>query len=85
MVAVILAGGARVGPGWRPATATGPLSFEPSGIDGGGFVDVIAVDPRRSGLVPAGGDVSGLHRSTGTVLVALRGTGALTGPAVSPG
>lgn len=40
------------------------LSFTASGLDGGGFVNVVAVDPSGSGLVLAGGDVSGFHRST---------------------
>ena len=40
------------------------LSFGPTGLEGGGFVNVIAVDPSGSGLVIAGGDVSGFHRST---------------------
>src|SRR4051794_11167856 len=40
------------------------LGFRQSGIAGGGFVNVIAADPSGSGLLIAGGDVSGLHRST---------------------
>src|SRR5437870_13828864 len=40
------------------------FSFAPSGVAGGGFVNVVAVDPAGSGLVLAGGDVSGIHRST---------------------
>ena len=41
----------------------GTPSFSPSGIDGGGFQNVVAVDPAGSGLLLAGGDVSGFHRS----------------------
>lgn len=55
--------------GWTfalgPAGPAGAVTgFRQSGIEGGGFVNVIAVDPSGSGLVIAGGDVSGLHRST---------------------
>src|SRR5439155_5929354 len=46
-----------------PAGAQSPTAFAASGIDGGGFVNVVAVDPRRTGVVLAGGDVSGIHRS----------------------
>ena len=35
-----------------------------SGLDGGGFVNVVAFDPSGSGVVLAGGDVSGIQRST---------------------
>ena len=45
------------------APAPDALSFTPSGLVGGGFVNTIAVDPAGSGLVLAGGDVSGFHRS----------------------
>jgi hypothetical protein len=45
------------------APSTRASGFRQSGIVGGGFVNVIAVDPSGSGLVIAGGDVSGLHRS----------------------
>jgi len=45
-----------------PAPAA--TGFRQSGIEGGGFVNVIAADPSGSGLIIAGGDVSGLHRST---------------------
>jgi hypothetical protein len=47
-----------------PAGAQSPTAFAASGIDGGGFVNVVAVDPRRTGVVLAGGDVSGIQRST---------------------
>lgn len=40
------------------------LTFAPSGLDGGGFVNVVAYDPSGSGVVLAGGDVSGIQRST---------------------
>jgi hypothetical protein len=52
-----LAGGATV-------PASGATGLHQSGLVGGGFVNVIAVDPSGSGVVIAGGDVSGLHRST---------------------
>ena len=45
-------------------SASGATGFRQSGIVGGGFVNVITVDPSGSGLVIAGGDVSGLQRST---------------------
>ena len=44
--------------------ATSMLSFRQSGLAGGGFVNTIALDPAGGGLVLAGGDVSGFHRST---------------------
>ena len=61
--ALFLAAGWLVTAGERraPAAASG---FQQSGIAGGGFVNVIAADPSGSGLLIAGGDVSGLHRST---------------------
>ena len=49
------------------STASGaavtPLSFAESGLGGGGFQNVIAIDPADSGLVLAGGDTSGIYRS----------------------
>ncbi|MFN8104567.1 MAG: hypothetical protein U0U69_08915 [Acidimicrobiia bacterium] len=52
--------------GWSAAVsatiATG--AYRPSGMDGGGFQNVVAVDPLGSGTVLAGGDVGGLYRST---------------------
>lgn len=52
--------------GWSAAVsatiATG--AYRPSGMDGGGFQNVVAVDPFGSGTVLAGGDVGGLYRST---------------------
>ena len=55
--------------GWTLALGPAGLSsaaagFRQSGIEGGGFVNVIAADPTGSGVMIAGGDVSGLHRST---------------------
>ena len=47
-----------------PSPAPAATGFRQSGIVGGGFVNVIAADPSGSGLMIAGGDVSGLHRST---------------------
>ncbi|MDR6553898.1 fibronectin type III domain-containing protein [Paenibacillus qinlingensis] len=46
------------------ATAHAANSFGPSGYDGGGFHNVIAVDPFGSGLVLAGADAGGIQRST---------------------
>jgi photosystem II stability/assembly factor-like uncharacterized protein len=46
------------------AAAATTATFGPSGLDGAGFQNVVAVDPRGTGLVLAGGDVSGVHRST---------------------
>lgn len=43
---------------------TGPGSFTASGVDGGGFINVIAFDPWTPGVVLAGGDVSGISRSS---------------------
>jgi photosystem II stability/assembly factor-like uncharacterized protein len=43
--------------------AVTPLSFAGSGLGGGGFQNVIAIDPADSGLVLAGGDTSGIYRS----------------------
>src|SRR3954454_13009289 len=54
--------------GWSLAIGSEPAAaaagLRQTGIVGGGFVNVIAVDPSGSGVVIAGGDVSGLHRST---------------------
>ncbi len=41
-----------------------PWAFRSSSIEGAGFVNVIAHDPHHPGTLLAGGDVSGLHRST---------------------
>ena len=43
--------------------ASAAAGFSQTGIEGGGFVNVIAADPFGSGVMVAGGDVSGLHRS----------------------
>src|SRR5207244_693485 len=40
------------------------LRFQGSGVEGGGFENVVVVDPSGSGVVLAGGDVSGFQRST---------------------
>jgi hypothetical protein len=61
--AVALAAGWVVTAGERGAPALTP-GFTQSGIVGGGFVNVVAAGPSGSGLLLAGGDVSGLHRST---------------------
>ncbi len=42
----------------------GGIAFSGSGLGGGGFQNVIALDPSGSGLVLAGGDTSGVYRST---------------------
>lgn len=51
----------------QPITSTAadppPLRFRQSGLAGGGFINVVETDPTGSGLVIAGGDVSGFHRS----------------------
>jgi photosystem II stability/assembly factor-like uncharacterized protein len=46
------------------ARATGSTTFEPTGLDGGGLVNVVAFDPSNPGVVIAGGDNSGIYRST---------------------
>lgn len=46
------------------AEATAPaLAFSATGYEGGGFQNVLAVDPAGSGLMLSGADVSGFHRS----------------------
>ncbi len=40
------------------------LRFQGSGVEGGGFQNVVAVDPSGSGVILAGGDVTGFQRST---------------------
>jgi hypothetical protein len=40
------------------------MTFRPSGLDGAGFQNVVAIDPRGTGLVLSGGDVAGIQRST---------------------
>src|SRR5437667_2620089 len=44
--------------------SAGTLRFGGSGLEGGGFENVVAVDPSGSGVLLAGGDVSGFQRST---------------------
>ena len=46
-----------------PAPVTG-ATFEMSGYEGGGFVNVVEADPEGSGLVLSGSDVGGIFRST---------------------
>ncbi len=46
-----------------PVSAAAPVSFQASGMDGGGLVNAIAFDPRTPGVVIAGGDNSGIFRS----------------------
>lgn len=65
--AVVAAGCANARTSKATSTAISPsgtVAFGASGYDGGGFVNVVAADPTGSGLVLAGGDVSGVHRST---------------------
>ena len=38
--------------------------FRSVGPDGGGFINVVAIDPSGSGLVLAGADLGGIERST---------------------
>lgn len=60
--ALVLTGAAVTASAAPASTATVPTAT-PSGLDGGGFVNVVAVDPQDPNLLVAGGDVSGLHRS----------------------
>jgi hypothetical protein len=48
----------------RPCCPQPTSGFHQSGIDGGGFVNVVTFDPSGSGVVLAGGDVSGILRSS---------------------
>lgn len=49
----------------RPATAVPARpAFAASGVDGGGFQNVVAIDPFDSRMVLAGADVAGVARST---------------------
>ncbi|HVE94465.1 MAG TPA: hypothetical protein VNB24_06055 [Acidimicrobiales bacterium] len=45
-------------------SAAPPFTFSPSGLVGGGFVNVVAADPRDNGLLLAGSDTGGIQRST---------------------
>lgn len=48
-----------------PAAGTASsYAFRPSGLEGGGFQNAVAFDPFTPGIVLAGGDVSGISRST---------------------
>ena len=46
------------------ASAPTQYSFAPSSLDGGGFENVIAADPRHNGVVLSGSDAGGIQRST---------------------
>jgi hypothetical protein len=46
------------------AGAASALTFTPSGLAGGGFQNVIAIDPSQNRVVLTGGDTSGIWRST---------------------
>jgi hypothetical protein len=46
------------------AARAGALSFAPTGLEGGGFQNVVAVDPANTSILLSGGDVSGIERST---------------------
>ena len=45
------------------SAATGPLTFKASALDAGGVENALAIDP-VNGVLLAGGNVSGIHRST---------------------
>jgi hypothetical protein len=40
------------------------MTFAPTGLEGGGFQNVVAVDPANPSILLSGGDVSGIQRST---------------------
>jgi hypothetical protein len=46
------------------AARAATLSFSPTGPGGGGFQNVVAVDPASPNVLLSGGDVSGIERST---------------------
>src|SRR5919106_1388886 len=69
---VSLGDGSRVAPPPRDGRTVAPTTsqggqreyvFQPTGLEGGGFQNVVEFDPSGSGLVLSGGDVSGFHRS----------------------
>jgi hypothetical protein len=47
-----------------PLRAAPAVPFRPTGLDGGGLVNVVAFDPWTPGVVIAGGDNSGFYRSS---------------------
>jgi hypothetical protein len=47
-----------------PVSASAALHFDGTGLEGGGFQNVVAFDPFHPGVVLSGGDVSGFQRST---------------------
>ena len=47
-----------------PVSAAVPVTFLPTGLDGGGLANAVAFDPWTPGVVIAGGDNSGIFRST---------------------
>jgi hypothetical protein len=68
-----------------PAGALPNPTFTGSGLIGGGIQNVVAVDPGSSGIVLAGGDVAGIHRSTdwGQTWQPVNGTVTIGGLAVA--
>ncbi|MGH7425973.1 MAG: hypothetical protein ACREJP_07370, partial [Candidatus Methylomirabilales bacterium] len=46
-----------------PRGPRSPLEFAMTGLDGGGFQNVVAIAPGSSDTVLSGGDVSGINRS----------------------
>ena len=46
------------------AARAGTFTFSPTGLEGGGFQNVVAADPADSAIFLSGGDVSGIERST---------------------
>jgi hypothetical protein len=46
------------------AAKAASLTFSPTGLEGGGFQNVVAVDPSDPTILLSGGDVSGIERST---------------------
>ena len=60
VIALALAGAALLPSAARAATMT----FSPTGLEGGGFQNVVAADPADPSILLSGGDVSGIERST---------------------
>ena len=46
------------------AARAGTFTFSPTGLEGGGFQNVVAADPANTSILLSGGDVSGIERST---------------------